>query len=46
MDHAASHGDDDTAAEFEALLGEFDVEAFVDAYRDAREFDSEVDTPV
>ena len=46
MDHAASHGDDDTAAEFESLLGEFDVEAFVEAYRDAREFDSEVDTPV
>jgi hypothetical protein len=46
MEHAASHGDDDVAAEFEAQMREFDVETFVDQYREAREFESEVDTPV
>ncbi len=46
MEHAASHGDDDTAAEFEAQMREFDVEAFVEQYRDERDFESEVDTPV
>jgi hypothetical protein len=46
MDHAASHGDDDTAGEFEAQVREFDVETFVEQYRDAREFESELDTPV
>jgi len=46
MDHAASHGDDDTAAQFEREMREFDVEAFVEQYRDAREFESDTDTPV
>jgi hypothetical protein len=46
MDHAASHGDDDTAGEFEVQVREFDVETFVEQYRDAREFESELDRPV
>ena len=40
MDHAMSHAGDDTAvAEFETLLGEFDVEAFVEEYRQTRDLD-------
>ncbi|MXR20931.1 DUF5815 family protein [Halobacterium bonnevillei] len=46
MDHAVSHADgDDTAAEFEQQMQEFDVSTFVDRYRDAREFEDEYDTP-
>ncbi|MFC6903897.1 DUF5815 family protein [Halalkalicoccus tibetensis] len=46
MDHAISHAEDDTAAtEFEEQMLEFDVEAFVDDYRTAREFESEHDRP-
>ncbi len=46
MDHAVSHADETTAAEFERQMLEFDVEAFVDAYRRERDFDSEFDAPV
>jgi hypothetical protein len=45
MDHAVSHADgDDTASEFEQQMQEFDVSAFVDRYREAREFEDEYDT--
>ena len=46
MEHAASHGDDGTAERFEAQMREFDVGAFVEQYREEREFESEIDTPV
>ncbi|PSQ43296.1 hypothetical protein BRD07_02025 [Halobacteriales archaeon QS_9_68_42] len=46
MEHAASHGDDGTAERFEAQMREFDVEAFVEQYREKRGFESEIDTPV
>lgn len=46
MEHAVSHADDATASEFERQMLEFDVAAFVDEYREEREFESEVDTPV
>ena len=45
MEHAASHGDENTAAEFEEQMLSFDIEAFVDAYRRERDFDSEFDAP-
>lgn len=46
MDHAISHAEDSgAAAEFEAQMMEFDVEAFVDDYRAARDFESEFDRP-
>ncbi|MCQ4333788.1 hypothetical protein KM295_09905 [Natronomonas sp. F2-12] len=45
MEHAASHGDEGTATQFEQQMLEFDVGAFVDAYRRERGFDSEFDTP-
>ncbi|RRJ32175.1 DUF5815 family protein [Halocatena pleomorpha] len=46
MEHAISHTDDDDAtAEFESQMLEFDVAAFVDAYRTQREFEDEYDTP-
>jgi len=45
MDHAVSHTDDDeAAAQFEQWLHEFDVETFVDQYRDEREFETEHDS--
>jgi len=47
MEHAVSHADDSEAvSSFEAQMLEFDVEAFVDAYRAQRDFDSEHDAPV
>ena len=46
MEHAVSHADEDTAAEFERQMMDFDVEAFVEEYREERDFESEVDTPV
>ncbi|WP_336135914.1 DUF5815 family protein [Natronomonas amylolytica] len=46
MEHAASHGDDATASQFEQQMMNFDVEAFVEQYREERDFESEVDTPV
>lgn len=46
MDHAISHAEnDDAATEFEEQMLEFDVEAFVDDYREARDFESEHDRP-
>jgi len=46
MEHAVSHAADDTASEFEEQMLDFDVAAFVDEYREQRDFESEVDTPV
>jgi hypothetical protein len=46
MEHAVSHADEETAAAFESQMLEFDVEAFVEEYREQRDFESEVDTPV
>jgi hypothetical protein len=40
MEHAVSHAEDDDAlAEFEERMLEFDVGAFVDQYREERDFD-------
>ena len=40
MDHAMSHSDDDSAkADFATSLDAFDVDAFVDRYRDERDLD-------
>lgn len=45
MDHAVSHADDDAAVqEFENQLAAFDVEEFVDIYRQQRDFEDEFDT--
>jgi len=45
MEHAISHADaGPTVEEFEAKLEQFDVEGFVDAYRQQREFEDEHDT--
>jgi hypothetical protein len=42
MEHAISHADDGpTVAEFEEQLAEFDLDAFVDAYREERDFEDE-----
>ena len=47
MDHAVSHADDEAARnEFESQLHEFDVEAFVEAYRRERDFERGTDEPV
>ena len=46
MEHAASHGDAETAERFEKQMHEFDVSAFVEQYRRERSFDSEFDEPV
>jgi hypothetical protein len=47
VEHAVSHADDDaTLREFETHLREFDVAAFVDAYREEREFEDEYDTAI
>ncbi|KDE57478.1 hypothetical protein EL22_11870 [Halostagnicola sp. A56] len=44
MEHAMSHaGDDDAVSQFERQMLEFDVEAFVEEYRQAREFETEHD---
>ncbi|MCU4926342.1 DUF5815 family protein [Halobacteria archaeon AArc-dxtr1] len=44
MEHAMSHADDDDAlSEFESHMLEFDVSAFVEEYRQARDFESEHD---
>jgi hypothetical protein len=46
MEHALSHAEDDTAArQFEQEMLQFDVDEFVDAYRDERDFEDEFDTP-
>jgi hypothetical protein len=45
MEHAVSHAPDERAAtEFEAAMRDFDAEAFVDSYREARDFEDEYDT--
>lgn len=42
MEHAISHADDGpTVTEFEEQLAEFDLDAFVDAYREERDFEEE-----
>ncbi|MFQ3295977.1 MAG: hypothetical protein ACI8VE_003070, partial [Natrialbaceae archaeon] len=47
MDHAVSHTDaDDAVDEFERQMHAFDVEEFVDEYREQRGFESEFDEPV
>jgi len=46
MEHAVSHADDESAAsEFEHQMRQFDVEAFVEAYRAERDFEDEFDQP-
>jgi hypothetical protein len=46
MEHAISHADDESAiSNFEDQMHEFDVDAFVEAYRRDREFASEHDSP-
>jgi hypothetical protein len=46
MDHALSHAEDTTAREqFREQLAQFDVEAFVDQYRQQRDFQDERDSP-
>lgn len=40
MDHAISHADDESAvADFDSQLQQFDVAAFVEEYREVRDFD-------
>lgn len=47
MEHAISHSENDhIEQEFEQYLSEFDLDEFVDIYRQEREFDSEHDTAV
>jgi len=47
MEHAVGHSDDDAlASEFEQQMTAFDIEAFVDAYRAQRDFESEYDEPI
>lgn len=46
MEHAVSHGTDETAVEeFEDQMQSFDVAEFVTRYRGEREFEDEHDTP-
>lgn len=47
MEHAISHAEDTSAiTEFEEQMLEFDVSAFVEEYRQEREFEHEHDSPV
>ena len=47
MDHAVSHAEDEEATtQFEQWLHEFDVSAFVEQYREEREFESEHDSAI
>lgn len=47
MEHAISHADDDSAlSEFEGYMNDFDVEEFVEEYREERDFESEHDSAV
>lgn len=47
MDHAISHVENEgLTTEFESQLSEFDVERFVTAYREQRDFEDEYDTAV
>ena len=47
MEHAVSHAEDGTAlSEFEERMAEFEVETFVEEYRDQRDFEDEYDTAI
>lgn len=47
MEHAIGHAEDGPSVEeFDEQLAEFDLEAFVDAYRAERDFEDEYDRPV
>lgn len=47
MEHGLSHAEDEEALEaFESQLAEFDVDAFVEEYREVREFEDEFDEAV
>lgn len=47
MEHAISHAEDDAVmADFEQYMHEFDLEEFVDLYREEREFETEHDTAI
>jgi hypothetical protein len=47
MDHAVSHAEAESSkTEFQEQLEEFDVEEFVDVYRQQRDFEDEYDTAV
>lgn len=47
MEHAMSHADDESILEeFEQYLQQFDLEEFVDAYREERDFEDEHDTAI
>ena len=47
MEHAISHADAGPTVEaFEAKLAEFDVDSFVDAYREKRDLEDEHDTAI
>lgn len=47
MEHAVSHAEDESAmASFEAEMGDFDVETFVEEYREVRDFEDEFDEAV
>jgi hypothetical protein len=47
MEHAVSHAtDEDAASEFETQMLDFDVEEFVDIYREQRDFEDEFDRAV
>ncbi len=47
MEHAVSHAEDESAmTAFEAEMLDFDVSAFVDQYREVRDFEDEWDQPV
>jgi hypothetical protein len=47
MEHAISHADsEDAVSEFEEWMHEFDVSAFVEQYREERDFESEHDSAV
>lgn len=47
MEHAIGHAEDGpTVQEFETKLEEFDVDEFVDIYRNEREFEDEFDTAI
>jgi hypothetical protein len=47
MDHAVSHAESEAPkSEFEEQMLDFDVEAFVEEYREARDFEDEHDTAV
>lgn len=46
MDHAMAHAEDsDQMAEFKSSLAEFDIEVFVDEYRDQRDEDESAHDP-